>query len=129
MRDLLKLSTLVRLSRDFSLTADSLSGNAVFPHPGSKSAGVETKDSRSPVFTLNAPTGFLENLEDMVLFQFGKGFDVPPCRLLCLQGYVEPVQDLKCTPLADDYCPLHDTLKLPHIAGPVVFLKDVEGIL
>src|SRR6185369_4845459 len=131
MRDFLniQLSALNKLFRDFSLTTDLLPGDAVFPHSCTKSAGVQTKDSGCSALPFNAPTGFLENLEDVVLFQFGKGFDVPPCRLLRLRGHVEPIQDLKRAPLADYYCPLHDTFKLPHVARPVVFLKEIQGIL
>ena len=44
--------------------------NSVFPHTGAKGAGVETKQYRRAVFTLYAPTGFLENLQDVVVFQF-----------------------------------------------------------
>ena len=46
----------------------SMSEDAVFPHPGTKRAGVETKEERCPVFALNAPPGFLEDLQDVVLF-------------------------------------------------------------
>ena len=63
----------------------------------------------------------------MVLFQFGETFNVLPCRFLCLQGCIEPVQDLQGTPLADYYCPFYDTFKFSHVAGPVIAEHQVEG--
>jgi len=68
--------------------------DAVFPYPGAKSAGVDTKESRCPVFSLDAPTGFLEHLEDVVMFQLGEGFDVLPFQFLCLPERIEAVQYL-----------------------------------
>jgi hypothetical protein len=67
---------------------------AVFPHPGAKSAGVKTKDYCCPGFPLDSPTGFLEHLKDVVLFQLGKGFDILPCLFPCLPESIKPVQYL-----------------------------------
>jgi hypothetical protein len=53
-----------------------LTADAIFPHPGTKSAGVETKKYRCPGWPLDTPVGFLEQLEDVVLFNPGKGFDL-----------------------------------------------------
>jgi hypothetical protein len=52
-----------------------LTEDSVFPHPGSKSADVETKEYRCPVFSLDSPTGFLEHLQDVVAFQHGEGWN------------------------------------------------------
>ncbi len=71
-----------------------LTADAVFPHPGAKCAGVETKEYRRPVFTLDSPTGFLQHLEDVSVFQLGKGFDVLHCQFPCLREGIEPVQYL-----------------------------------
>jgi hypothetical protein len=55
-----------------------LPADAIFSHPGAKSAGVETKEYRCPVFPLDSPTGSLEHLENMILFQLDEGFDILP---------------------------------------------------
>jgi hypothetical protein len=55
-----------------------LPAKAVFPHPGAKGAGVETKEHRCPVLPLDPPSGFPEHLEDVVLFQLGEGLDLLP---------------------------------------------------
>ena len=47
-----------------------LTANAVFPHPGAKSNGVEIKDYRRPVLPLDPSTGFLEHLKYVVMFQY-----------------------------------------------------------
>src|SRR6185369_11823504 len=107
---------------------DLLTADAVFLHPGAKSAGIETEEQRCPVLAINAPTGFQEHLEDVVVFHIGEGFDVRPCKLLCLPGRIEPVQHLECSPRTGDYCPLDDTFQLPHVAGPMVFLQGVHGL-
>ena len=44
---------------------------AVFAHPGAQGAGVETKEERSPFLPLDSPTGSLEHLEDVIVFQLG----------------------------------------------------------
>jgi hypothetical protein len=53
-----------------------LTPDAIFPHPGAKGAGVETKEYRCPGWPLDSPGGFMENLEDVVLFQSGEGLGV-----------------------------------------------------
>jgi hypothetical protein len=105
-----------------------LSDDAVYPHPGAKGAGVETKQQRCAVCPLDSPSGFLEHLEDMVVFQLVEGFDLLPCRIRGLPERIEVVQHLQCAPLAVDYRPHDDTFQLPHVAGPVVFLKCVQGV-
>jgi hypothetical protein len=55
-----------------------LPAEAVFPHPGAKGAGIETEKSRCPVFPLDAPTGFLEHMEDVIVFQVGEDLDILP---------------------------------------------------
>ena len=106
-----------------------LTADAVFPHSAAKSAGVETKDYRCPGFPLDSPTGFLEHLEDIIVFPLAKGFAVVP-RLLFpgLPGILEPVQHLQRGPLARDHRPLDDTLQLAHVTGPVVVLEGVQGV-
>jgi len=49
---------------------------AVFAHACAQSTRVETKDNRRPFFSFDAPTGFLQHLEDVALLQIGKIFDV-----------------------------------------------------
>src|SRR6185369_3334107 len=85
---------------------DLLTVDAVFLHPGAKGAGVETKDQSCSVFTINAPTGFQEHLQDIVMFHLGEDFDVIPFTHLYLHGRIEPVQHLKNGSLADNYSPL-----------------------
>jgi hypothetical protein len=53
-----------------------LTKDTVFPHSGTKSAGVQTKKYRCPGWPLYAPPGFAEHLEDVVMFNPGKGFDL-----------------------------------------------------
>jgi hypothetical protein len=71
-----------------------LTDDAVFPHPGAKCAGIETKKSRCSVFSFDSPAGFLQNLNDVVVFQIDKGFDVLTSRLICIVGRIEVVQYL-----------------------------------
>ena len=105
-----------------------LTSDAVFPHPGAKSAGVETKEYRRSVFPFDAPAGFLKHLKDMVLFQIGDGFDILPYQFSCLPDRLEPVHNLEGSPLTGDHRPLDDTFQLPHVSGPVVFLEGVQGL-
>ena len=105
-----------------------VANDAGFPHPGAKGAGVETKEYRRAVFPFYAPPGFQENLVDVVVFQLGKGFYFLPCQISGLGKCAEAVHDLKSGSLAGDYRPLNDAFQLPHIAGPMVFPKGVQGV-
>ena len=67
---------------------------SVFAHPGAKRAGVEIKKYRCPVFSLDSPTGFLENMEDVVLLQIGEGFDILPIQFSRLPERIKLVQNL-----------------------------------
>jgi hypothetical protein len=68
--------------------------DAVFPHPCAECAGIETKDSGGSVFPLDSPTGFLEHMEDVVVFQLNEGFDSLAFRLPGLAERIETVQYL-----------------------------------
>jgi hypothetical protein len=83
----------------FSLLSFLLSSNAQFPHPGAQGAGVETQEECRSVFPLDAPSGLLQHLADMIVFQLGEGFDFPAFNptdeLICPLDRLEAVQDLE----------------------------------
>ena len=66
----------------------------VFADSGAKSTGVKAQEERCPVFSLNAPLGFQEYLEDVVLFQIGEGFDLRPEQFRTFTERFKPVQYL-----------------------------------
>ena len=105
-----------------------LTADAILPDPGAQRAGIETEEHRRPVLPLDAPPGFLEHLENVVLFQSDEGLDVLAGQFPFLAERVEPVHDLERGPLAGDDRPLDDTFQLPHVAGPVVFLEDIHDL-
>jgi len=61
------------------------------------------------------------------VLQLNKGIDPLPCRFLRLSDRIEPVHYLERIPLADDYRPLDDAFQFPHVAGPVIVLKVLQG--
>jgi hypothetical protein len=52
------------------LVVDTLTEDAVFPHPDAKCVGVETQKNSCTVFSLDPQTGIMEHLKDVILFQW-----------------------------------------------------------
>ena len=103
--------------------------NPVLPHPGAEGAGVEAEEYSRPVFPLDPPAGFFEHLKDVVMFEFHERFIVPANLFLSFFERIKTIQNLQRAPLADDYRPFNDALKLPNVAGPAVLLQGIQGVL
>jgi len=56
--------------------------------------GLISSSSAAPFFPSDWPTGFLEHLEDVVVFQLVESFDVLSCLLLRLVECIEVAQNL-----------------------------------
>ena len=67
----------------------------MFLHPEAKRAGIEVKEQGCSVFPLDSPAGFPEDLENMVMFNLGEGFDLLPCRFSGFLDGVETVHNLE----------------------------------
>ena len=106
-----------------------LPDDTVFAHSGAQSAGVETEEERRPVLPFNAPSGLLQHLLNVVLLDIDESPDLMPLAVWrCGEG-IETVKHLERAPLTDDDRALDNALQFPDVAGPVVFLQGVHGLL
>ena len=101
--------------------------NVQFLDPEPKSAGVKSKDGSSAAFTIDLPTGFLEDFQNMLPLHCFKIFKRSFRLVSSLE--VKIIRKLKNRSLAGDDSSFYDVLQLPYITGPLVILKNLHCAL